>query len=212
MSNSIIFSALDETVWRYSKTIAPGYFPNRYHEGRQVKEIDLVFHFVNSLEAQCSTPISYREFSSDGPRIDAIVVSSDSIFLIEAKGTLEITQGLARLEDQAKVLEDSSHSLRFYLLDNIVHPFSGEEWGNRNIEHLWGIVLADTFQRSFVDVWIELDTRQFPVLSSYERATDECTRFRKGNAQWFILSGYKHLASRETFVYSGEKKFAETQA
>ena len=129
MSDPIIERALAETVWRYSQTIAPGFHPNRYHTGTQVKEADLVFHFVNALEHHCSLPISYREFSSDGPRVDTVVVAADSLYVIEAKGTLEITQGLVPLEKQVSVLEDPNHSLRFYLIDNIVNRFRAPEWG-----------------------------------------------------------------------------------
>jgi hypothetical protein len=91
-------------------------------------------------------PSRTGKFSSDGLRADAVVVAADSLYVIEAKGTLEITQGLVPLEKQVSVLEDSSHSLRFYLIDNIVNPFRAPEWGSHTIHHRWGIALADTFQ------------------------------------------------------------------
>lgn len=208
MSNPIIERALVETVWRYSQTIAPGFHPNRYHTGTHVKEADLVFHFVNALEQHCALPISYREFSSDGPRVDAVVVTADSLYVIEAKGTLEISQGLARLEEQVRVLEDPSHSLRFYLVDNIVHCFRAPEWGGRSIHHLWGIALTDTFQVMMTTLWENLSGVQYPTLASYTRAVHECVRYRVNSQAWFILSGYKELSARTSGIpYTGVKPF-----
>jgi hypothetical protein len=207
MSNPIIERALAETVWRYSQTIAPGFHPNRYHTGTQVKEADLVFHFVNALEQHCALPISYREFSSDGLRVDAVVVAADSLYVIEAKGTLEISQGLARLEEQVRVLDDPSHSLRFYLVDNIVYRFRAPEWGSRSIQHLWGITLTDTFQVAMTTLWENLNGGQYPTLASYTRSVQECLRYRVNGQAWFILSGYKELSAYTNgILYTGVKQ------
>ena len=122
-----------------------------------MKEADLVFHFVNALERQCTLPVSYMEFSCDGEKRpdgkkvqygDAVVVDMDSIYVIEAKGSLVIENGrlnkkLDALENQVSVFEDPSYSLRYYLVHNIVRRFGIPEWGmgERAIRHLWGALL-----------------------------------------------------------------------
>ena len=217
MVNPIIERALKETVWRYGQTISPGFHPNRYSHpkvtlgGGPVKEHDLVFHFVNALERHCALPVSYREFSCDGDPdgkavqyVDAVVVDMDSIYLIEAKGSLVIEKNrqlnkpgrdkLTALESQVKDLEDASYNLRCYLVRRIVNRFGTPEFGRRSIRHLWGVALADTFQVG-TSTWMNLNEAQYPVLASYTRAVHECEQYRTGDdPEWFILSGYKRLS------------------
>ena len=224
MSNPIIERALEETVCRYGQTIAPGFHPNRYGVGQVVKEADLVFHFVNALERQCALPVSYREFSCDGEKrpdgkkvqfIDAVVVDVDSIYLIEAKGSLVIENGrldnagqkkLDALENQLGVFKDSGYSLRYYLVHNIVRRFGSPEWGDRAIRYLWGIALADAF-RVKESTWMALDKERYPVLARYTRSVHECSQYRTEDGQaWFILSGYKELSDHPSGIsYTGDR-------
>lgn len=212
MVNPIIERALEETVWRYGQIIAPGFHPNRYSRGGPVKEHDLVFHFVNALERHCTLPVSYREFSCNGEKrpdskrvqyVDAVVVDMDSIYLIEAKGSLVIEgekklhsagqRKLVALENQTSVFADPSYSLRYYLVDKIVRRFGAPERGERAIRHLWSIALADTF-RVKQSTWMDLDEEVYPELASYTRSWHECSQYRTSDGQrWFILSGYKEL-------------------
>ena len=225
MSNPTIELALEETVRRYCQTIAPGFHPACY--AAKVKEADLVFHFVNALERHCALPVSYREFSCNGEqrncgrkhgtkvcssgrcgraggrRIDAVVVSADSIYLIEAKGTLAPGM-LDDLDKQICDFEDTSYSLRFYLVNNIVRRFRHSQWGERSIRHLWGIILANTFREKKAEEWKRLDPGQYPVLASYTCAQHECLRYRDNNHQLFILSGYKQL-SADCISYTGKE-------
>lgn len=225
MSNPTIELALEETVRRYSQTIAPGFHPACY--SAKVAEADLVFHFVNALEQYCAHPVSYREFSCDGEprdcgrrhgirvcssgrnartggrRIDAVVVSADSIYLIEAKGTLASGM-LDDLDKQVCDFEDTSYSLRFYLVNNIVRRFIHPLWGERTIRHLWGIVLANTFRENKAGDWGRLDSAQYPVLASYTRAQRECLPYRDNTHQFFILSGYRRL-SADCIAYTGQE-------
>ena len=214
MVNPIIERALKETVWRYGQTISPGFHPDKY--AGKVKEANSVFHFVNALEQHCAFPVSYREFSCDGEardcgrahgrkecahgrggggrRVDAVVVSADSIYVIEAKGTWDSGM-LSDLDKQICDFEAPGYSLRCYLVRRLVNRFETPVWGERSIRHLCGIVLANTFREGDTAEWMNLNEAQYPVLATYTRAAHECEQYHTGDGQeWFILSGYKRLS------------------
>jgi len=215
MSNYTIELALEETVQRYCQTIAPGFHPACY--AAKVAEADLVFHFVNALERYCALPVSYREFSCNGEgrdcgrthgtkecfsgrggkggrRIDAVVVSADTIYLVEAKGTLASGM-MDALDRQICDFEDANYSLRFYLVNNIVRRFAHPQWGERSIRNLWGVVLANTFQENIAEKWKRLDPGSYPVLGTYTRSHHECLPYRDASRKFFILNGCKQISA-----------------
>ena len=72
-----------------------------------MKEADLVFHFVNALERQCTLPVSYMEFSCDGEKRpdgkkvqygDAVVVDMD----IALADTFQVEKSVWKNLDEEK--------------------------------------------------------------------------------------------------------------
>ncbi len=202
----IIESAFEDMVLSISKIIRQDIAPHRYHDSASIPEANTLYYFTKSLEYQCARPIAYFEYSCDSGSIDAVVVSQSSLFLVEAKSTLQhkdYGQKIKSLDEQAirldidrlnpKQEEGKEASLRDYLYERIITPFREEKWGRYDIHEIWGIILADTFHAKIKDQWLDLHNKEYRALNSYKCIDRKNPVYQLEDISWWHLLGYKKL-------------------
>jgi hypothetical protein len=165
-TEDLIKVAFSEAVDSIGRTVTPTLRPHLYHEYATTHEINSVYHFAKAVEGNCSPCAVYFEYQCDSGRVDAVVVTDSACLLIEAKSRLDYGR-IGSLQDQAARLGNSQDSLRRYLQERIPQ-FRKEAWNLETNNEIWGVLLAETSDECWRDVWRALsENPTYPALRMY---------------------------------------------
>lgn len=175
-TSDVIVVMFRDMIQRFSQTVRKKINPHRYHDFAPVKEANTIHFFCEAVEEQLGG-LSFLEFSNDTTRVDAILVTPQTLFLVEAKGTLmrhDISGKLKRLDQQASVFENGSHSFTNYLRTEIINQFQHNiQWGGPySFQEIWGILLSDTFHDDLRLRWDNASSRDYATLATYTRSSE----------------------------------------